>query len=117
MRRAGLLSKVKSSLLSEGLSFVELGGAVPNPRLSLVYESITLGQKENVDFILAVGGGSVIDSAYNCKSGAQGGQFFLPARFYYLLPPLFISEIRFFFNFIYHSNIFVCRIEAPAISI
>ncbi|MGN1370656.1 MAG: iron-containing alcohol dehydrogenase [Candidatus Coprovivens sp.] len=61
--KSGLLNRVKESLTKENISFVELGGVVPNPRLSLVYEGISLCQKENVDFILAVGGGSVIDSS------------------------------------------------------
>ncbi len=61
--RSGLLDKVKSALDTENISWVELGGAVPNPRLSLVYEGIELAKKEGVDFILAVGGGSAIDSA------------------------------------------------------
>lgn len=61
--RSGLLSQIRESLDSEGISYVELGGVVPNPRLSLVYEGIELCRKEKVDFILAVGGGSVIDSS------------------------------------------------------
>ena len=61
--RSGLLDKVKKALDSENISWVELGGAVPNPRLSLVYEGIELAKREGVDFILAVGGGSAIDSA------------------------------------------------------
>lgn len=61
--RSGLLDKVRESLKAEEISWVELGGAVPNPRLSLVYEGIQLAKKEGVDFILAVGGGSAIDSA------------------------------------------------------
>lgn len=61
--RSGLLDKVKKALDAEGISYVELGGAVPNPRLSLVYEGIDLCKKEGVDFVLAVGGGSAIDSA------------------------------------------------------
>ena len=61
--RSGLIERIKSALDSEGIFYTELGGAVPNPRLSLVYEGIELGKKENVDFILAVGGGSAIDSA------------------------------------------------------
>ena len=73
--RSGLLSKIKSSLLSEGISFIELGGAIPNPRLSLVYDGIALGQKENVDFILAVGGGSVIDSAKAIAYGLAEPEF------------------------------------------
>ena len=52
-----------ASLESENISYVTLGGVVPNPRLSLVREGIALCKKEGVDFILAVGGGSVIDSA------------------------------------------------------
>lgn len=61
--RSGLLDKVKNALDAENISWVELGGAVPNPRLSLVYQGIELAKKEGVDFILAVGGGSAIDSA------------------------------------------------------
>ncbi len=61
--RSGLLGVVKSSLEAEGIAYVELGGVVPNPRLSLVYKGIDLCRAEGVDFILAVGGGSVIDSA------------------------------------------------------
>lgn len=63
VERSGLLERVKASLEAEGISYVQLGGAVPNPRLSLVYDGIALCKKENVDFILAVGGGSAIDSA------------------------------------------------------
>ena len=61
--RSGLLDRVKQSLKEEGLPYVTLGGVVPNPRLSLVYEGIALAKQEGVDFILAVGGGSVIDSS------------------------------------------------------
>lgn len=61
--RSGLLDRVYRSLDEAGISYVSLGGVVPNPRLSLVYEGIELCRKEGVDFILAVGGGSVIDSA------------------------------------------------------
>ncbi|MCI8551374.1 MAG: iron-containing alcohol dehydrogenase [Lawsonibacter sp.] len=61
--RSGLLNRVKAALDREGVAYAELGGVVPNPRLSLVYQGIELSKKEKVDFILAVGGGSVIDSA------------------------------------------------------
>lgn len=61
--RTGLLETLEKSLQEEGISYVTLGGVVPNPRLSLVYEGIRLCEEEKVDFILAVGGGSVIDSA------------------------------------------------------
>jgi len=61
--RSGLLRRVTDSLDNVGISYVTLGGAVPNPHLSLVYEGIELCKKENVDFLLAVGGGSAIDSA------------------------------------------------------
>ena len=61
--RSGLLERIYRSLDAAGISYVSLGGVVPNPRLSLVYEGIRLARKEQVDFILAVGGGSVIDSA------------------------------------------------------
>ena len=61
--RFGLLDVVRNQLRQAGLDFVELGGVVPNPLLSKVQEGIALCKKEKVDFILAVGGGSVIDSA------------------------------------------------------
>ena len=61
--RSGLLSVVRQQLSDAGMSFVELGGVVPNPLLSKVEEGIGLCRQENVDFILAVGGGSVIDSS------------------------------------------------------
>ncbi len=61
--KSGLIDRVKKSLDSEKIPYVELGGVKPNPRDVLVYEGIDLCKKENVDFILAVGGGSVIDSA------------------------------------------------------
>ena len=61
--RSGLIDKIKTSLTEENISFVELGGVKPNPRLSLIYEGIKLSKENSVDFILAVGGGSVIDSA------------------------------------------------------
>ena len=61
--RSGLLKRVTDSLDAAGIQYVTLGGAVPNPHLSLVYEGIELCKKENVDFLWAVGGGSAIDSA------------------------------------------------------
>ena len=61
--RSGLLDKVCQLLSEGGVDYVTLGGVVPNPRLSKVREGIALCKKEGVDFILAVGGGSVIDSA------------------------------------------------------
>ena len=62
-KKSGLIDKIEKLLTEENMPYVELGGVVPNPRLSLVYKGIELAKKENVDFILAVGGGSVIDSA------------------------------------------------------
>ncbi len=62
-RRSGLLDRIKASLAAAGIGCVELGGVKPNPRDTLVYEGIELCRKEGVDFILAVGGGSSIDSS------------------------------------------------------
>ena len=67
--KSGLLDRVKASLDKEGIKYVALGGAQPNPLLSLVYKGIELGKEEKVDFILAVGGGSVIDSAKGIAVG------------------------------------------------
>ncbi len=61
--RSGLIDKVKASLDKEGIDYVLLGGVQPNPKDTKVYEGIELCRKENVDFILSVGGGSVIDSS------------------------------------------------------
>ena len=61
--RSGLMKRVTDKLDAAGIKYVMLGGAVPNPHLSLVYEGIELCKKEGVDFLLAVGGGSAIDSA------------------------------------------------------
>ena len=62
-QRSGLLDKMRSKLAEAGIEFVELGGVVPNPRISLVRKGVALCREQGVDFILAVGGGSVIDSA------------------------------------------------------
>ena len=61
--RSGLLDKICQLLTDGGIPFVKLGGVVPNPRLSLAQQGIEFCRQEKVDFILAVGGGSVIDSA------------------------------------------------------
>ncbi|MDE6807718.1 MAG: iron-containing alcohol dehydrogenase, partial [Prevotella sp.] len=63
VRRSGLLDKVLKMLSEAGIEYVELGGVVPNPLLSMVNKGIALCREQQVDFILAVGGGSVIDSA------------------------------------------------------
>ena len=70
-KRSGLLDRVKDSLSQEGIDYVELGGVLPNPRSGLVYEGIDLCRKEGVDFILAVGGGSTIDSAKAIALGVK----------------------------------------------
>ena len=67
--RSGLLARILGSLDQEGIFHAELGGVVPNPRISKVREGIALGLEQKLDFILAVGGGSVIDS---CKAIAYG---------------------------------------------
>lgn len=66
---SGLLDEVKQTLEEAGVEYITLGGVVPNPRLSKVREGIALCKRENVDFLLAVGGGSVIDS---CKAIGYG---------------------------------------------
>ena len=68
--RSGLIDRVKDSLSKEGISYVLLGGVQPNPRDTKIYEGIELCRKENVDFILSVGGGSCIDSSKGIALGA-----------------------------------------------
>ena len=73
VKRSGLLDKVEKLLTEKGIGFVELGGVVPNPRVSLVRKGIEIVNKEGIDFILAVGGGSVLDSAKAIGYGVYGG--------------------------------------------
>lgn len=68
-KQSGLLEKIKKCLDDENISYTELGGVVANPELKLVKEGISLGIKEGVDFVLAVGGGSVMDSAKAIANG------------------------------------------------
>ena len=67
--RSGLLGRVKDALGKAGIPFVELGGVQPNPVDSKVYEGISLARREGVDMVLAVGGGSVIDTAKAIAAG------------------------------------------------
>lgn len=69
-KKSGLLERVKKALDDENIKYVELGGVKPNPELSLVRKGIELCLAEGVDFVLAVGGGSVIDSAKDIANGA-----------------------------------------------
>ena len=68
--RSGLLDRVKASLDREGIDHVSLGGVKPNPRSGLVYDGIDLARREGVNFVLALGGGSAIDSAKAIAAGA-----------------------------------------------
>ena len=61
--RSGVLDRVENSLAEAGISSWTLGGVVPNPHLDKVYEGIRIGKENSIDFLLAVGGGSVIDTA------------------------------------------------------
>jgi alcohol dehydrogenase YqhD (iron-dependent ADH family) len=70
IKRSGLYDRVVKSLQQTGVDFIELGGVKPNPVLSLVHEGIRLSREHGVDMILAVGGGSAIDSAKAIAAGA-----------------------------------------------
>ena len=70
---SGLIDRVCQSLKEEGIAYETLGGVVPNPRLSKVREGIALCREKKIDFILAVGGGSVIDSAKAIGYGVANG--------------------------------------------
>jgi alcohol dehydrogenase YqhD (iron-dependent ADH family) len=71
LKKFGLYDKVIKNLEEEGVEIFELGGVLPNPRLSLVREGIKICKNNNIDFILAVGGGSAIDSAKAIGAGAE----------------------------------------------
>lgn len=68
--KSGLIDRIKDSLGAAGVDFVELGGVRPNPEIELVRQGVALCKKQEVDWILAVGGGSVIDSAKAIANGA-----------------------------------------------
>ncbi len=69
IKKNGIYNKVKQILDDEKIEYIELGGVRPNPRLSLIKEGIDICRKNDIDFILAVGGGSVIDSAKGIAVG------------------------------------------------
>ena len=68
--RSGLIDRVCASLDAAGVAWVKLGGVRPNPEIELVREGVALCKKEGIDWVLAVGGGSVIDSAKAIANGA-----------------------------------------------
>ena len=70
VKRSGLLERLEKSLAAAGVEYVEFGGVQPNPKLSLVREAIQVCVQEQADLVLAVGGGSVIDSAKCVAAGA-----------------------------------------------
>ena len=70
VKKSGLLQKIKTLIQENNIEYVELGGVEPNPKLSLVEKGVELVKKEKVDFILAIGGGSVLDSAKSISVGA-----------------------------------------------
>lgn len=70
VKKSGLLDQIQTSLKAEGIAYVLFGGVQANPVLSMAREGIALCRKENVDFVLAVGGGSVIDSSKCIADGA-----------------------------------------------
>lgn len=71
IKKYGLYDKIIANLKEHDIEFIELGGVEPNPKLSLVREGIELCKKEKIDSILAIGGGSVIDSAKAIGVGAK----------------------------------------------
>ena len=73
-KESGLLDKIIDYIKAEGIDYITFGGVVPNPELCLVRKGIEICLKENVDFILAVGGGSVLDSAKGIANGAANPQ-------------------------------------------
>ncbi len=74
VKRSGLFDKITTNLAQAGLDYIELGGVEPNPKIGLIREGIELCKKEQVDFILAIGGGSVIDSAKSISMGLANNQ-------------------------------------------
>ncbi len=71
IKKSGLYDEVMLSLKENGIEVVEMGGVEPNPKLSFVREAIKIARKENVELILAVGGGSTLDSSKSTASGVK----------------------------------------------
>ena len=71
IKKSGLYNRVTESLAAAGVQYTELAGVQPNPRIELVREGIEICRKNKIDFILAVGGGSVVDSAKAIACGVQ----------------------------------------------
>ncbi len=74
VKKSGLFDKITASLTEAGLSYIEFGGVAPNPKVSMVREGIALCKAEGVDFLLAVGGGSVLDSTKGIAMGLHDGR-------------------------------------------
>ena len=71
IKNNGVYDKVVASLKENGIRFTEYAGAMPNPRLSFVKGGIEIAKRENVDMVLAVGGGSAIDAAKGIAMGVK----------------------------------------------
>ncbi|MCY6356162.1 iron-containing alcohol dehydrogenase [Clostridium sp. ZS2-4] len=71
LKEFGIIDRIIQSLEKNGVEYVVLDGVVPNPRLSLVYQGIKICKEENIDFILAIGGGSAIDSSKAIALGTE----------------------------------------------
>ena len=77
VKRSGLLERVEKTLKEHGITFIELGGVQPNPRITLVRKGVELCRENNLKAVLAIGGGSVIDSAKAIGYGAFNGFLFI----------------------------------------
>lgn len=69
IKKIGLLQKVTNALMEDGIPYIELGGVRPNPELPFVRRAIEIAKKEEIDFVLAIGGGSVLDTAKDIANG------------------------------------------------
>ena len=117
--RSGLMQRVTDKLDAAGIAYVKLGGAVPNPRLSLVYEGIELCKKEGVDFLLAVGGGSAIDSAKAIGYGLmnEGDIWQYPDGFELIEAPDFVMDYNYeYADYVYKDGEFVLDPQPRATS-
>ena len=91
VKHTGLLYRVKASLDAEGIAYVELGGVKASPHADLVYEGIDLAKKEGVDFVLAIGGGSVMYSAKGIALGVKHDGDILRPLFAIMNPELMMT--------------------------
>lgn len=94
IKESGLYDRISTLLKTAGIEWIELGGVTPNPKLSLVNKGVEICKKEKIDFILAVGGGSVIDASKAIAAGSKVNYNIFNAYHYFHSDLMHTPKIR-----------------------